>query len=162
MARDYYHLKKLKKKKTMGKEKCECGKMAVWVYISGFGDKSNPYFCDDCVISPEDKIGCSCNWNYGKLQEGLPIDMPEGVEGKDWNWVEYEGDEYIDPISKEEGYWVYLDERGRPYPCFEYAYDEEGFDVPTFIGDLKYNLSLITESVKIFLIKMLWKKIFKK
>ena len=144
MARGYCLLKNLKNKKIMAKEICSgCNeKMAVWMYITGFGDKSSPYFCDDCVISPEDKIGCSCNWHYGKRQEGLPIDLPEGVEGKDWKWVEHEGDEYIDPISKEEdGYWIYLDERGRPYPCAEYDYDEEGFDVPTFFSELKWKIS---------------------
>ena len=113
----------------MEKHKCECGKQAVWVYMPGYVDDSNPYSCDDCVVSPEDKIGCSCNWNYAKEQEGLPTDLPQGEEGKDWNWVEYEGDEFSPPITKEDGFWLELDERGRPYPCAEYEYSEEGFDV---------------------------------
>jgi len=46
----------------------------------------------------------------------------------DWAWVEHPGDEYMDEIKKEEGFWINLDERGRPYPCCEYDYDEEGFD----------------------------------
>ena len=141
----------------MAKEKCDCGKMAVWLYLPGFGNNSNPYFCDDCVMSPEDKIGCSCNWNYGKPQEGLPIDLPEGVEGKDLKWVEYEGDEYVDPIHKEEGYWIYLDERGRPYPCVEYDYDENGFDVPTFFSKIKFWFSF-----KWFLFKTAFKRWWRK
>ncbi len=71
-----------------GKKMCDCGvNYAQWVYMPGYADKSNPYICDDCISSSED-IGCSCNWRYGKEQEGLPTDEPEGVEGKDWRWIE--------------------------------------------------------------------------
>ena len=68
-------------------EKCDCGKKAVWVYMPGYSGGSNPYSCDDCIIDPDNKIGCSCNWRYGKEQEGLPIDLPEGIEGR----VPYKG-----------------------------------------------------------------------
>jgi hypothetical protein len=30
-------------------------------------------------------------------------------------------------ITKDDGVWQYLDERGRPYPCVEYDYDKDGF-----------------------------------
>lgn len=40
----------------MNKEKCECGKNAVWFYMPGFIDGGNPFYCDDCVHR-----GCSCN-----------------------------------------------------------------------------------------------------
>ena len=120
----------------MGKELCKCGKMAVWIYMPGYGDGGSPYSCDDCVISEDDKIGCSCNWNYGKEQEGLPTDLPEGIEGKDWAWIEREGDEEMHEITKEEKYWINLDERGRPYPCVEYEYSEEGFDVTTWWSNI--------------------------
>ena len=115
----------------MGKEVCNTCKikMAVWSYMPGYSDNSSPYSCDDCVIPKDDKIGCSCNWNYAKEQEGLPLDLPEGIEGKDWIWLEHDGDEYINKISKEEGYWQYIDEFGRPYPCAEYFYDEDGFEI---------------------------------
>ena len=113
----------------MEKHKCDCGKEAVWCYMPGFRDNSNPFFCDDCVTSPEDKIGCSCNWRFAKKQEGLPIELPEGEEGKDWIWVEFEGDEHTPAITKEDGCWTELDERGRAYPCVEYWYDEEGFEI---------------------------------
>lgn len=103
------------------KKKCECGNTAVWV-------DSDSYVCDDCVMPEDDKLGFSDNWNYAKPQEGLPIDLPEGIEGKDWAWVEYEGDEYVDKITKDDGYWQYLDERGRPYPSPEYYYSVDGFD----------------------------------
>lgn len=114
----------------MEKHKCDCGKIAVWCYMPGFSSGNSPYFCDDCVISPEDKIGCSCNWRFAKEQEGLPTDLPQGEEGKDWIWLESKDDvDGFGPISKEDGYWVELDERGRPYPCVEYWYDEEGFEI---------------------------------
>ena len=118
-----------------GKKKCDCGNVAQWVYMPGYVNGDNPYVCDDCIGTPED-IGCSCNWHYGKEQEGLPTDEPEGVEGKDWRWVEFEGDEYTDKITREEdGYWQYIDERGRPYPCNEYEYDEDGFPDYTWLGE---------------------------
>lgn len=117
-----------------GKKKCDCGSEAKWVYMPGFSGGGNSYICDDCVSSPED-IGCSCCWNTALEQEGLPQDLPEGVEGKDWRWVEHEGNEYLDKITKEDGYWLNLDERGRPYPCVEYEYDEDGFDNYTWLGD---------------------------
>ena len=59
----------------------------------------------------------------------IKIGGMEGIEGKDWAWVEYEGDEYVDKITKDDGYWQYLDERVRPYPCAEYDYDEDGFEL---------------------------------
>jgi hypothetical protein len=117
-----------------GKQICDCGKIAQWVYMPSYANGDSPYICDDCVSSVDD-IGCSCNWRYGKEQEGLPIDEPEGIEGKDWRWIEHEGDEYIDKITKEDdGYWQYLDEKGRPYPCAEYEYDEDGFYTYTWLG----------------------------
>jgi hypothetical protein len=116
-----------------GKKKCDCGKIAVFVYMPGYGDGGNNYVCDDCISSQE-YVGCSCNWRYGLPQEGLPIDEPEGVEGKDWRWVIKEADEYEDAITMEDGYWQYLDERGRPYPCVEYEYDKEGFPKYTWLG----------------------------
>lgn len=114
------------------KELCDCGKMAIWVYAPGFSGGGNPYFCDDCISSPED-IGCSCNWNYcskDAYQPALETDIePEGVEGKDWRWVEFPGDDYMSKITKEDKVWQYLDEKGRPYPCAEYWYDEEGYEI---------------------------------
>ena len=39
----------------MSKIKCECGKIAVWIYMPSDSD-DYPYYCDDCVPR-----GCSCN-----------------------------------------------------------------------------------------------------
>lgn len=112
--------------------------MAVWCYEPGYANGSSPFSCNECMMSVDDPIGCSCNWNYAKPQEGLPTDLPEGIEGKDWKWVEWDGDEYTPKITKEEGYWVALNEYGKPYPCVEYDYDEDGFDYPTIFNRIKW------------------------
>lgn len=115
----------------MSKVKCGCGNMAVWLYMPGFSGGSSPYFCDDCVTSA-DNVGCSCNWQHmDNNAYDPPLDKPEtpdGIEGKDWRWVEVEGDLYTPKITKKDKIWQYLDEKGRPYPCVEYFYDEDGFD----------------------------------
>jgi len=105
-----------------GKKKCDCGNVAVWLYMPGYANNDNPYICDDCIGTPDD-IGCSCNWHYGLPQEGLPTDEPEG-------------------IKEEDGYWQYIDERGRPYPCNEYEYDEDGFTDYTWLGEKVANLDM--------------------
>jgi len=108
-------------------KKCDCGAKAVWIYMPGFKD-GNDYSCDNCVISDDNKIGCSCNWNYAKEQDDLPADLPKGIEGVDWKWVVHEGDEYTSKITLEDKIWVYLDSKGRPNPCAEWMYDEDGFE----------------------------------
>jgi len=112
------------------KELCDCGKVAVWCYMPGYSSGHSPYSCDDCISSSED-LGCSCNWHYSKPYED-DIDLseqPEGDEGKDWRWVEHPGDDYMGEITKDEGIWIKLDEKGRPHPCAEFWYDEEGFEI---------------------------------
>ncbi len=114
------------------KKLCDCGKMAVWVYAPGFSGGGNPYLCDDCISSPED-IGCSCNWRYFDVNAYHPPldnpELPEGEEGKDWRWVEHPGDDYMPKITKDDKIWVYLDDKGRPYPCAEYWYEEDGWEI---------------------------------
>lgn len=98
------------------KEKCNCGKMAVWLYAPGYSGGGNPFSCDDCVHR-----GCTCNWCYSTVE--LPTD-----EDKPWKWVIQTKDEEYGEI--EEGkVWVSLDEKGREYPCAEYDYEDEGFDI---------------------------------
>ena len=103
------------------KELCDCGKVAVWDYMPGYSGGGNSYSCDDCVHR-----GCSCNYNSIKEH---PDYLPEGVEGIDWVWVEIEDDDILGKITKESGYWQYVDENGRPRPCCEYWYSEEGWEV---------------------------------
>jgi|TARA_R110000796_G_scaffold96044_3_gene201538 hypothetical protein len=92
--------------------KCDCGKKAIWVYMPGFSDENaNDFVCDDCV-----NRGCSCNHMNIIRDDQLPED--EHIEGVDWKWV-----------NKEKTAWTHLDEKFREYPCCEYEYDEEGFDL---------------------------------
>lgn len=95
------------------KQLCGCSKknIATYAYLPGFIDNSNPYFCEDC-ISDVDSIPCSCNYHYTKYQK------PEGIENIDWRW-----------ISSKKDIFINLDERGRPYPCCEYDYSENGYDL---------------------------------
>ncbi len=99
---------------TVGKELCDCGKVAVWLYMPGFKEGS-PFFCEECV-----NRGCSCNHRYVSADAYYPPletpDTPEGVEGKDWKWLE--------PGKV----WCHIDEEGREYPCCEYSYTEEGWE----------------------------------
>ena len=99
----------------MTKELCDCGKVAVWYYMPGYSNNSNPYHCDDCISR-----GCECNHRYCDVNTYHPPldspDMPDGEEGKDWKWIE---------VGK---IWTHIDEKGREYPCVEHMYDEEGYE----------------------------------
>ena len=107
----------------MAKHICDCQKMAQWLYMPSSSLDLNPYVCDDCISSIDDE-GCSCNWHYTNINAYHPPldepEMPEGLEGKDWRWV---------PNHEDQGAWQYLDEKGRPYPCCEYDYHEDGYDI---------------------------------
>lgn len=92
----------------MSKELCDCGKIAVWCYMPGFSSGSNPHLCDNCVSR-----GCSCNWR-STLEEYE--NKPEGVKDVDYRW--------IDSTT-----WTPIDEKGREYPCVEYMYEKEGWEV---------------------------------
>lgn len=89
------------------KEECDCGEMAVWIYMPSSSNHTNPYYCDNCVPR-----GCSCNYHWvGKTEyDDLP---PDGVEIK---WI-------TDGVC-----WTDIDDEGREYPCTEYDYCEDGFD----------------------------------
>ena len=94
-------------------QKCDCGKLAVWIYEPGFSNGS-PFFCDDCVPR-----GCTCNHYYVDVNSyHPPLENPNSPEESDHpiKWIE------IDKI------WCRVDEKGREYPCCEYGYDQNGFD----------------------------------
>ena len=123
----------------MAKHLCDCGKVAIWIYMPGYSGGHNPYSCDDCVPR-----GCSCNFYHANPNDYHPAadegDKPEGVEGKDWKWIERQATEYELAIDKSEGLWVYLDEKGRESPCVEFEYDEDGFDIPTFFSKIVFSI----------------------
>jgi len=108
----------------MAKELCKCGKMAVYIYMPGYEGKKkeDSFFCEDCISSPDDD-GCSCNYHYCEYEQ------PQGVEGKDWRWIDKDRS------------WIKLDDRGRPYSCVEYDYDKDGYDVPTWWSNLKWEFT---------------------
>lgn len=99
----------------MKKELCDCGKLAVWLYMPGFSSGDSPFFCDDCVPR-----GCSCNHHYVSVDAYIPpLDSPELPTEEDHpiKWIE------------DDKVWCHVDEQGREYPCCEYEYDEEGFEI---------------------------------
>ena len=105
---------------TTGKELCDCGKVAVWCYMPGYSGGDSPYHCDECV-----NRGCSCNHRYVSVEAyHPPLDNPDlpseldGVENVDWKWCD-----------EEKTHWTHIDSKGREYPCCEYMYDEDGFDI---------------------------------
>lgn len=95
-------------------EKCKCGKLAVYWYAPGYEGKKDEesYFCEDCVSR-----GCSCN-NYSTRDEDYA--PPGGISPN-----EKDGEvKWIDEHT-----WTHVDEQGREYPCCEYWYDKEGFEI---------------------------------
>lgn len=100
-----------------GKELCDCGKIATWCYMPGYGDGSNSHHCAKCVPR-----GCDCNHNYVDVNCYHPAledpNLPDGEEGIDWKW-----------IDDDKEAWTYLDpENGLEYPCCEYLHNSEGWE----------------------------------
>ena len=79
---------------------------ATWLYFPRNGGKTD-YACDDCVPR-----GCSCN--IGLI--GIDDDPPQDENSK-WHWI------------KENQTWEYLDEKGRQWPCWEWQYKKNGFEI---------------------------------
>jgi len=98
-------------------ETCNCGKKATWLYAPSTDSTENPFHCDDCVPR-----GCSCNSYHTDPNAYHPPlenpELPEGIENKDWHWK-----------NKEKTEWCRLDDEGREYPCCEFWYDENGYEI---------------------------------
>ena len=92
------------------KQKCDCGNIATWLYMPCSSSKENPFYCDDCVPR-----GCSCN--NTSLKEDY---AQQEIEGNDKNGYNY---------KIENDYIIPLDEQGREFPCSEYDYDEDGYEL---------------------------------
>ena len=95
----------------MLKEYCDCGKLATWCYMPGYGSGDSPYHCDDCVPR-----GCDCNHIYCDLDTPHPQFPDDGTENVDWIWIE------------KEKIWVHIDKKGRQYPCAEHDWDPDGYE----------------------------------
>ena len=90
------------------KIKCKCGKIATWYYMPAEEEWA---CCDNCVPR-----GCSCwEWHDKKFNSEI-YEEPEGIEGKDWEWIDKR-------VS-----WRELDGEGKQIPCCEWWYKEEGWD----------------------------------
>jgi len=99
----------------MAKELCDCGKVGIWYYAPASESNENHYDCDDCVPR-----GCECNHRYTDVNSYYPpLDSPDipTEEDKPIKWIE------------EDKIWCRVDEQGREYPCCEFWYDEEGWDI---------------------------------
>ncbi len=97
------------------KELCDCGKIGLWYYMPKTDRKENHFYCDDCVHR-----GCSCNHYHVDVDAyHPPLDEPElpTDEDRPIKWIE------------EGKVWCHIDEQGREYPCCEYWYDENGWDI---------------------------------
>lgn len=84
------------------KHLCECNNMATWVYMSSSSSDASPFHCDDCVPR-----GCTC---HNKSE-------PPPKDSTNWKWIQHNV------------IWAKIDSQGREFPCCEFEYDEEGFDV---------------------------------
>lgn len=97
------------------KELCSCGKIATWLYMPT-SNSENPFYCENCVSR-----GCSCN-EYSSVDEHYHppggILPEEGLEGVDWEWT-----------NEEKTLWCHIDEKGRRYPCCEFDYSQDGYDI---------------------------------
>lgn len=142
-------------KNKMKKHICiDCGSFATWCYMPGMGGSlEDDFFCDDCVSR-----GCSCNNQSVYYNENRPLEefhdnceelkksifknkyimldygQPIKCSGKeietitDINKIR----EKIKTISNEElQNFVFkpLDSKNREFPCAEYDYSENGFDI---------------------------------
>lgn len=102
---------------TAGKELCDCGKTATWYYTPGYSGGGNPNHCDECVPR-----GCECNHYSTKVEDYQPpgdVDCEPIEPGPDDEPVRWLNDHV----------WTHLDEMGREYPCCEYTYSKDGWEI---------------------------------
>lgn len=96
------------------KHKCICGEIAIYWYAPASDATFNRYFCDNCVPR-----GCTCNHHHVESDDQIP-DLPT-EEDKPFIWIE------------ENLIWTHVDKSGREYPCVEYWYDIEGYEIEVLL-----------------------------
>lgn len=110
-------------KKTRYHRCCLCDNKATWLYMPS--SNGRVFYCNDHVPR-----GCQCN-DYDIEMDGDP------TPGRPVAWWTKEDSSRQPPFclerQKDSFFYQYLDEKGRLYPCVEYDYDEEGFEVPPFV-----------------------------
>jgi len=105
--------------KIREKYKCKCGSLAVWDYMPSYEGKKKEdrYYCDECVPR-----GCSCHYNSINPEHYAPYDPNFSIKptknDEPIKWI----DEYT---------WTNLDEKNREYPCCEFCYEKDGFEIYT-------------------------------
>lgn len=102
----------------MEKELCKCNKVALWWYAPATDQETmNRYYCDDCVPR-----GCECNHEYVDQNFDRPDELPRILpnlpeEDEKFIWIE------------ENKIWAHIDDKGRKWPCVEFWYEENGWDI---------------------------------
>lgn len=96
------------------------------------------FYCDDHVPR-----GCHCN-DYDIEMDGDPEpDRPVAWWTKD---VPLRQPPFCLDKREDSYFYQYLDEKGRLYPCIEYDYDEEGFEIPSFVTLI--NVTTLYQAIK--------------
>ena len=103
------------------KELCNCGKVAVWLYMPGYSSGCNDFSCDDCVPR-----GCECNHDYKGIGGESLDDFINQTKDDVGKYYDKDGVEVGTP--QEAAYFIPLDNKNREYPCCEYDHDEDGYD----------------------------------
>lgn len=103
----------------MKKIKCSVclEKDAVWLYMPG-SDDGNDFYCDDCVPR-----GCTCN--VYSLEEF----NPEEEQNKNVIYWNRERTTSTKHKTEDSFYFEPVDEKWRRFPCCEYDYSPDGYEV---------------------------------
>lgn len=102
---------------------CECNKIAVWSYMPHCNEKTlEGFYCDDCVPR-----GCTCN--VYALEEFDITDKKCNIGFYDKNESHFNDENMYNEKQDTSFYFEYLDEKGRRFPCCEYDYCEDGYDL---------------------------------
>jgi hypothetical protein len=90
-------------------ELCECGKIAVWIYMP-----RAEFYCDDCVSR-----GCDCQLDH---EDDFCLRGVETLD--DYNNFLKGLRDGTNPLVEKHA----KDEQGRLLPCVEFMYDANGFE----------------------------------
>lgn len=107
----------------MSKIKCsECDNLATWSYMPNCNENtSEGFYCDKCVPR-----GCSCNI-YDFETCGEPYDG--NVVFYDKDTIDFDEKSFYKKRKETSYYYEYLDENNQRYPCCEYDYSEDGYEI---------------------------------
>lgn len=95
---------------------CKCNNIALWFYAPSSSEE-DAFYCEEHVPR-----GCSCNQYH--LSEFFDIDNNSNYIFWNKNLNSFTNEQ-----TSESAYYEPVDEQGRRFPCCEYWYDEDGWDV---------------------------------